>query len=141
MFLLLWLEREKNNLLLLPKTDYRDKGRGHDRRPVINTMHTCLYVTNHYVITLYPLCCLPWPLTVEIRYERHCGRSTLLRGENDSKLQVIQASRYIIMFSQRHQLYVEDVLLNEESEIQEERQFVFQGQCMVPDGSRGLSGW
>ena len=30
-FLLLWLEREKNNVLL-PKTDYRDKGRGHDRR-------------------------------------------------------------------------------------------------------------
>ena len=27
---LLWLEREKNNALL-PKTDYRDEGRGHDR--------------------------------------------------------------------------------------------------------------
>ena len=40
------------------------------------------------------------------------------------------------MFSQRHQLYIEDVLLQEESEIQEERQFVFQGQCMVLGDSR-----
>lgn len=40
------------------------------------------------------------------------------------------------MFSQRHQLYMEDVLLNEESEIQEERQFVFQGQCIVLGDSR-----
>ena len=29
--LLIWLEREKNNALL-PKTDYTDKERGHDRR-------------------------------------------------------------------------------------------------------------
>ena len=29
--LLLWLEKEKNDALL-PKTDYRRKGRGHDRR-------------------------------------------------------------------------------------------------------------
>lgn len=31
---------------------------------------------------------------------------------------------------------MEDVLLNEESEIQEERQFVFQGQCIVLGDSR-----
>lgn len=40
------------------------------------------------------------------------------------------------MFSQRHQLYMEDVVLLEESEIQEESQFVFQGQCMVLGDSR-----
>ena len=40
------------------------------------------------------------------------------------------------MFSQRHQLYIEDVSVLEESEMEEERQFVFQGQCMVLGDSR-----
>ena len=40
------------------------------------------------------------------------------------------------MFSQRHQLYMEDVSVVEESEMQEESQFVFQGQCMVLGDSR-----
>ena len=39
--LLLWLERGKNNALL-PNTDYRDKGRGHDRRLGFSLPCACL---------------------------------------------------------------------------------------------------
>ena len=54
-FLPLWLEREKNNALL-PKTVYRDNGRGHDcrleRSLLLKPLFNFLFRFRHFNITL-----------------------------------------------------------------------------------------
>ena len=42
--LLLWFQKEKNNALL-PKTDYRDKGRGYDRR-LPDRLNNCWFASD-----------------------------------------------------------------------------------------------